>query len=33
MYAGKDRVLMIGVEPVDNPDTGEGRRYDYGRGL
>jgi hypothetical protein len=33
MYAGIDRVPMIGVEPADNPDTGEGRRYDYGRGV
>ena len=32
-YAGIDRVSMIGVEPADNPDTGEGRRYDYGRGV
>ena len=30
-YVGKDRVPCIGVEPADNPLTGEGRNCDYGR--
>ncbi len=25
--------LIVGFEPADNPKTGEGRRYDYGRTI
>lgn len=31
MYAGKARTVMIGVEPENDPKTGTGRDYDYGR--
>lgn len=30
-YVGKDRIPCIGVEPRDNPVTGEGRNCDSGR--
>ena len=32
-FVGKDRIPAIGVEPVDNPETGEGRNYDFGRAI
>lgn len=32
-FVGKDKTYVIGVEPEDNPKTGEGRRYDYGRAV
>jgi hypothetical protein len=32
-FIGPNRVPMIGVEPPDDPKTGTGRRYDYGRGV
>jgi len=32
-YVGKNRVMVIGVEPENNPKTGEGRDYDYGRAI
>ena len=32
-YIGPDRILAIGVEPADNPETGEGRNCDYGRTI
>jgi hypothetical protein len=33
MYIGKDRIPVIKVEPPDDPETGTGRRYDYGRTI
>jgi hypothetical protein len=33
MYIGKDRIPVIKVEPPDDPKTGTGRRYDYGRTI
>jgi hypothetical protein len=32
-YVGKDRHMVIGVEPADDPKTGTGRNYDYGRSI
>lgn len=33
MYAGRDRILQIKPEPKDNPKTGTGRNFDYGRTI
>jgi hypothetical protein len=32
-FIGKNRIPAIGIEPADNPKTGEGRNYDYGRTI
>lgn len=32
-YVGPNRIPAIGVEPEDNPVTGEGRNCDYGRTI
>lgn len=32
-YIGKDRIFAIGVEPLDDPKTGTGRNYDFGRTI
>lgn len=33
MFVGKDRVPIIKAEPNDNPKTGQGREFDYGRAI
>ena len=33
LFVGKDRVPTIKPEPADNPETGEGRNFDYGRAI
>jgi RecJ-like exonuclease len=33
MFIGPNRIPAIGVEPKDNPKTGEGRNCDYGRTI
>lgn len=33
MFVGKDRVPVITTEPDDDPETGQGREYDYGRAI
>lgn len=33
MFVGKDRIPVIKLEPEDNPKTGQGRRFDYGRAI
>jgi RecJ-like exonuclease len=32
-YVGKNRIPAIGVEPPDDPKTGTGRNYDFGRAI
>lgn len=32
-FVGKDRIPAIKTEPADDPKTGQGRRYDYGRAI
>ena len=33
MFVGKNRIPIIGVEPEDDPNTGQGRQFDYGRTI
>ena len=33
MFVGKDRHPMIKPEPLDDPATGTGRKYDWGRAI
>jgi hypothetical protein len=33
MFVGRDRVPIIGIEPEDDKEKGQGRRYDYGRAI
>lgn len=33
IYVGPNKTFAIGVEPPDDPKTGTGRRYDFGRSL
>jgi hypothetical protein len=33
MFQGKNRIPTITTEPANNPHTGEGRDYDYGRAI
>lgn len=32
-FVGKDRIPAIKPEPEDNPETGQGRNFDYGRTI
>jgi hypothetical protein len=32
-FVGKDRIYVIKPEPPDNPKTGEGRGFDWGRAI